>query len=444
MKRAAELRPRSGEFRKKLGNALRKAGKSEQAVIAYRLAIELDPKDADAYNNLGAALQESGKVKEAAEVLRTCLSINPNHTDAHWNLGLALLALGNWKDGWVEYEWRRHLKEDLGQKRGFPQPAWPGSPPEGKTILVLCEQGLGDTIQFIRYVPLLIARGAQVIVECQSKLRPLLMGLINPSPSGRGGEGEKISRGFPSPQPSPDGRGGESPNDWGSNYKVIARGEPLPNFDLHARLMTLPCVFGSTPDSLPNQTPYLSVDEKRVERFREELSGVEGFKVGIVWQGSTAHKGDRFRSIALEMFRPLSQIPGVQLVSLQKGYGSEQVEKNAEMDIHEWSDPTDTTAEALVDTAAVMKNLDLVIAVDTSLAHLAGALGVPVWVAMPLACDWRWLADREDSPWYPTMRLFRQEKQGDWEAVIARMAEELAELSAPKDEPAVAAVGVGV
>ena len=245
-------------------------------------------------------------------------------------------------------------------------------------------------------------------------------------------------------------------------WKVIARGEPLPNFDVHARLMTLPGIFGSTPEEVPNQVPYLAVDEERVERWREVLEETRGrgdtetrgeeqadddqaasafvsasprprvsashsptLRVGLVWQGSTAHKGDRFRSIPLELFKPLSQIPGVQLVSLQKGYGCEQIEKLREVNILEWGDPSDTTAEALLDTAAVMKCLDLVIAVDTSVCHLAGALGVPVWVAMPLANDWRWLTDREDSPWYPTMRLFRQKRLGDWQEVIQRMVESL-------------------
>ena len=203
LKKYAELRPRNPDARKHLGNACRRAGKAEQAVTAYRMAVEINPKDADAYNNLGAALQESGRVPEAEEALRTCLSIKPDHSDAHWNRGLALLAMGQWREGWMEYEWRQHLKEDVGQRRTFPQPVWKGSPLEGRTLLVLCEQGLGDTIQFIRYAPLLAKKGAKVIVECQSKLRPLLQGLPGVE-------------------------------------KVIAKGEPLPKFDMHARLMTLP------------------------------------------------------------------------------------------------------------------------------------------------------------------------------------------------------------
>jgi hypothetical protein len=261
----------------------------------------------------------------------------------------------------------------------------------------------------------------------------------------------------------------------------------LPGFDFHARLLTLPGIFDSTPECVPADVPYLHVDGARVERVGRVLAralqkdgerrrwgdgekakadaetGRRGdaetggtpagnaldfvpasprppvspsssptLRVGLVWQGNTAHKGDRARSIALEKFGPLARVPGVRLVSLQKGFGCEQIEQCKDgVPVVEWSDPADTTAEALLDTAAAMRNLDLVIAVDTSVAHLAGALGVPVWVAMPLACDWRWLLDREDTPWYPTMRLFRQRELGEWDDVIARMAEALGERVRP-------------
>jgi len=323
LSRAAKLRPRSPHARKQLGNALRRAGRPSEAVVAYRLAVELNPRDADAYNNLGAALQECGKVPEAEEALRTCLSINPDHSDAHWNRGLALLSLGRWREGWIEYEWRRHLREDVGQKREFPQPAWNGSPVEGRTVLLLCEQGLGDSIQFIRYAPLLAQRGAKVIVECQAKLKPLLSTV----------------------------KGVE---------KVIARGEPLPTFDVHARLLTLPCIFGTTPDDVPADVPYLHVDEARVQRWKRKLEETCGpasdaaphqRRIGIVWQGNTSHKGDRWRSVPLSAFEPLAQVPGVRLISLQKGPGSEQIAQCRDrFELLEWSDPEDTTGEALLGT----------------------------------------------------------------------------------------------
>jgi tetratricopeptide (TPR) repeat protein len=408
LRKFVQLRPKVPDARKLLGNALRRAHRPTEAVVAYRMAVEMNPKDPDAYNNLGAALQESGRVIEAEQMLRTCLSIKPDHTDAHWNRGLALLAMGRWREGWMEYEWRQHLKEDVGQKRTFPQPIWKGSPLEGRTLLVLCEQGLGDTIQFIRYVPMLVERGAKVILECQSRLKPLLERMT----AMRQGDGQ----------------------DTGP-VKVVAKGEPLPNFDMHARLLTLPGIMDSMPESLPNQVPYFQIEEPRVRRCRQVLQkAIEAklptdaeqankpFLVGLVWQGNAAHKGDFARSIALERLAPLAQVPGVCLVSLQKGFGCEQIEKCKEtVPVIEWADSTDMTADALVDTAALMQSLDLVIAVDTAVAHLAGAMGIPVWVAMPVACDWRWLLVREDTPWYPTMRLFRQEELGDWDNVIARM-----------------------
>ena len=438
LRKFADLRPRSAPARKTLGNALRRAGRAPDAVTAFRMAAELNPKDPDTYNNLGAALQESGRIPEAEEALRTCLSIKPDHTDAHWNRGLALLSMGQWREGWMEYEWRQHLREDVGQRRTFPQPVWKGSPLEGRTVLVLCEQGLGDTIQFIRYVPLLVERGAKVIVECQSRLKPLLKSLErDEGTEARRHEGEEERR-----HEGTAGRRHEG-EEWKSGIRVVARGEPLPHFDFHARLLTLPGIFDSTPEGVPGKVPYLHVDEKRVERIgrlieRSVESEGKTLRVGLDWQGNTAHKGDRFRSIALEKFEPLARIPGVRLVSLQKGFGSEQIETCREtVPVAAWSDAADTTAEALLDTAAAMKNLDLVIAVDTSVAHLAGALGVPVWVAMPLACDWRWLLDREDTPWYPTMRLFRQRDLGKWDDVIERMAAVLIQgISGAGDEAA--------
>jgi Flp pilus assembly protein TadD len=248
LRKFADLRPRSAPARKSLGNALRRAGRAPEAVTAYRMAVELNPKDADAYNNLGAALQESGRIPEAEEALRTCLSMKPDHPDAHWNRGLALLSMGRWREGWMEYEWRQHLREDVGQRRTFPQPVWKGSPLEGRTVLVLCEQGLGDTIQFIRYVPLLAARGAKVIVECQARLKPLLQGMVEMrrGDAGTGGRGEG--------------------KDGGPSIRVVARGEPLPSFDFHARLLTLPGIFDSKPEGVPAEVPYLHVDAARVER----------------------------------------------------------------------------------------------------------------------------------------------------------------------------------
>jgi len=395
--RLTELRPRDWQARRDLGHALQRAGRPAEAVLAYRAAAELEPGEADAHNGLGAALLMCGRVCEAEGALRRCLSIDADHVDGHWNLGLTLLTKGQWRQGWIEYEWRRHLSQDGAFESDFRQPPWNGGPLDQATVLVLCEQGLGDTLQFIRYVPLMVRRGANVIIECASRLVPLLEQMGSSTGSSDAGR-----------------------------IKVIARGEPLPPFDMHVRLMSLPGIFGSMPDNLPSEVPYLQADPARMARCKERLGSNDGLRIGIVWQGSTMNRTDPFRSMPLEMLAPLAQVEGVRFVSLQSGVGSEQLEKHvAAFNFIEWSDPADVTRDTLEDTAAMIKNLDLVISVDTSLAHLAGALAVPVWVTLSAGCDWRWLLERTDTPWYPTMRLFRQKRLGDWKPVIDQMAQEL-------------------
>jgi len=371
-----------------LGAALQKRGDLDGAIAAFRNATEARPDFAEAYTNLGNALKESGRLADAIAALRKAVELRPSFPDAHWNLALALLLAGDFHGGWLEYEWRRHLKEDAAQQRPFPQPVWNGAPVSGRTLLLLSEQGLGDTIQFIRYAPLLAARGATVIVECQPKLRPLL----------------QTVKGI---------------------HRVIARGEPLPAFDAHARLLTLPGTFGTDLQSIPADVPYLHAEPDQVVRWTARLRELapDALRVGIAWQGSPTFGGDAQRSMPLRHFAPLAACPGVRLFSLQKGFGAEQVRSLPEpFPVIEFSPPLDETSGAFVETAAVMAGLDLVITSDTSLAHLAGALGVPTWVVLSFVPDWRWLTERPDSPWYPSVTLFRQTARGDWDGVFARVA----------------------
>jgi Flp pilus assembly protein TadD len=390
LRRVVGARPRNAAAHKKLAVALRRMGQLADAAVAYQAAVDLMPGDADLLNDIGGVCQELGDRPAAETLLRHCLAVNPQHPDGHWNLALALLAMGRWKEGWKEYEWRRRLSLDAGQTRSFFQPAWDGaSSVKGKTLLVCSEQGFGDTIQFARYALLLKARGARVVLECQPPLRQLLSSL-----------------------PGVDG--------------VVPRGDPIPPFDLHVRLMTLPGQFGTEPDSIPWPGPYLHAEAGRQEKFRNLLSADAGLKVGLIWQGRPAHRGDRFRSMRLGLFEPLARIPGVRLVSLQKNPGADQLAADGRrLNLLQWSDPGDVSEEAWADTAAVIKNLDLVIGVDTSVCHLAGAMGVETWLALPKAADWRWLEAREDTRWYPTMRLFRQARLGDWGPVVSAMAAEL-------------------
>jgi hypothetical protein len=261
------------------------------------------------------------------------------------------------------------------------------------------EQGLGDTLQFIRYAPLVKERGGTVLVECPASLIPLLSSCAG------------IDRSVP-------------------------EGSALPDFQVHVPLMSLPRIFGTTLATIPSNVPYLNADERLVESWREKLRSITEFKIGIAWQGNPNHKWDRHRSIPLAQFAPLARLPGVRLVSLQKVHGTEQL-KDGHFPILDLGPDLDGSNGAFMDTAAVMKNLDLVVTTDTAIAHLAGALGVPVWVALSRIADWRWMFEREDSPWYPTMRLFRQSELGNWKPVFERMAGEVEKLLAKRHSGAI-------
>jgi hypothetical protein len=258
-----------------------------------------------------------------------------------------------------------------------------------KALLIYAEQGRGDTFQFIRFLALLGQRGARVVFECPPDLVKLLRGL----------EGIDC---------------------------LLPQGTPLPPVDLQVPLLSLPGLLGTTLDSVPSRVPYLKADPSLVDRWRDRLAGMQGRKVGISWQGNPHNRNDRARSVPLAAFVPLAHVPGVVLVNLQRGFGSEQLAELAgKAEIVDLLDQAQESGDAWVDSAALIAALDLVITVDTAVANLAGALGVPVWLALPFTPDWRWLLDREDSPWYPTMCLFRQTRPGDWPEVFARLASRL-------------------
>jgi hypothetical protein len=310
----------------------------------------------------------------------------PGRASAEYNRALCWLKAGNYEKGWPAYEWR--WRRPTMPPRPFRQPRWDGSPLEGKTILLWCEQGLGDAIHFVRYAKQVQERGGKVVLECPGSLVELLA-------TCPGGE------------------------------KVVAEGESLPDFDVQAPLMSLPGLVGTRLETVPAEVPYLSVESELVDWWGRRL-GSKDFKVGLVWQGNPRHPWDGWRSIPLALFAPLAGVPGVRLVALQQGAGAEQVEGlKGRFQVEELGDGPEGKDRSFADTAAVMRNLDLVVSVDSSPAHLAGALGVPVWVAVAAVSDWRWMVGREDTPWYPTMRLFRQERLGDWGEAMASMAREL-------------------
>lgn len=384
LEQALRIKPDFAKAHNNLGIAFWHKADYAQAEAHCRRAIELSPDLSEAYNNLGNVLRDRGDFNAALDCYEQSLKLTPEGVDAHWNRSLVWLIAGNFAQGWPEYEWRWKLKTF--STRATNRPLWDGSPLEGRTILLDAEQGLGDTLQFIRYAPLVQQRGGRVIAVCQKPLMQIL-----------------------SSCPGID--------------RLVAQDEPTPDFDVYAPLLSLPKLFGTTLETIPANIPYLQPDRYLVERWARELASFEAFKVGIAWKGSAKNRMDQQRSIPLAAFGPLARVPGVQLISLQKGEGSEQLKDSGRrFDVLDLSSRLDETSGAFMDTAAVMKHLDLVVTCDSSLAHLAGALGAPTWIALALSPDWRWLLERDDTPWYPTVRLFRKTSIGDWSEVFGRMA----------------------
>ena len=371
------LAPGCFEAHNNLGVALAGLGRSDMAIGSYQHAIEVEPNYHAAYNNLGLALQSQGKLREAEDRYRSALRVKSDYPDAHANLSMLLLLEGRFEEGWAEFERRGTVRAWQNRPRDFVQPIWRGEDIEGRTLLISAEFGFGDTIQFCRYIPLLAAR-ARVILEVQRPLVRLVSGLPGAA-------------------------------------QVIAYGDPLPPYDYYCPLMSLPRVFGTTLESIPAGIPYLSADPVRVAHWRERLADLSGLRVGLAWAGNPNLPRDRQRSIPLDRLADLADVKGVAFVSLQKVDGALQTRSFGPGAIlHDWTDELVDFAE----TAALIENLDLVISVDTSIVHLAGALGRPVWLLNRFDTCWRWLLDRDDSPWYPTLRQFRQPQRDDWSSVL--------------------------
>ncbi|MFZ5906290.1 MAG: tetratricopeptide repeat protein [Nitrospirota bacterium] len=368
-----------------LGVAYSEKGLFDEALICFQRTVQLNPDHAGAFYNMGNTFVAEGQFQEALRCYQKAADILPDFADAQWAIALLQLRFGNFEVGWKGYEWRWKI-QDLMAPRNFSQPHWDGSDIRGKTVLLHAEQGLGDTIQFIRYAPLVARRGANVIVECQQELVSLLKNV--------------------------EGVG-----------TVLARHETSPECDMHSALLSLPNLFNTTTESIPAEVPYLRTDGPRREKWRQKLSA-EGsrLKIGLAWSGDLRMKYGHERYCPLEKFAPLGTIGDLIFYSLQKGGPSRQIFTPPEgMNIIDYAIEMNDFSE----TAAFIENLDLVIAVDTAVSHLAGALAKPVWVLLPFVADWRWMLGRDDSPWYPTMKLFRQPSRGDWDTVITAVTEKL-------------------
>ena len=378
-----------------LGVTLKDMGRLAEAEAPCRVAAGLMPGSAVTQYNLACVLQDLGHHEEAEEHYRTALSLSPDYVEAHWNFALLLLRLGKFKEGWAEHEWRTKTNKPWSPKRNFPQPQWQGEPLAGKTVLVHSEQGLGDVIQFSRYASLLADRGAEVVFFTYPPLARLLQTVPG------------ISR-------------------------VTVEANALPPVDYHVPLLSLPFLLGTELGTIPAIVPYVQADAASSAVWRTRLAAENGRKIGLVWASDPrpndpdACRIDQHRNLRLSQFSGLAEIPGITLVSLQKGLPADQLQ-TLPTGMHVLDVMGEITDFA--DTAALIASLDLVISVDTSVAHLAGALGKPVWILSRLNGCWRWLENRDDSPWYPTARLFRQTRRGDWDEEMQRLQQELRQFA---------------
>ena len=383
--RAVVLRPDFADAHSNRGNALNALQRFDEALASYGEALALRPDDAKTLTNRGIALHGLKRFDDEMASYARALAVDPDYPEAHFNAGWCRMLRGDF-EGLLEYEWRWQ-GELRRAKRNFAQPLWTHADDvANKTVLLHAEQGFGDTIEFCRYAPLVAERGARVILEVQEPLRELMQDLPGVA-------------------------------------QVVTRGEALPDFDLQCPLLSVPLAMGTTLATIPAQVPYLSARPDAVAEWNALLGPKIRPRIGLAWSGSPSHRNDRNRSIGLAAFSPLLE-RDASYVCLQPAVSAADADLlRARGDVAQFGEKLKTFA----DTAALIANLDLVIAVDTAVVHLAGALAKPVWVLLPFVPDWRWLLDRADNPWYPTARLFRQDQSRSWDTVIARVAAALRE-----------------
>ena len=397
--KALAFRPNYAQALNNRGVALLDLGRPEEALASCDRALAIRPDYAEALNNRGLALLALRRPEDALVSFDRALAIRPDYANALYNRGLACLQLGDFENGWMGYENRWNTRDAPDRELKAYYPVWHGENVSGKRVIVYEEQGLGDIIQFSRYLKKLSELGAQTTFLVRSQMHKLLRSLDQ-------------------------------------TVRLVDKIDVGESFDYQCALMSLPIAFGTTLENIPAETQYMQAEPERVLKWKDRLGG-EGFKIGVAWQGGKAGRIDIGRSFALTEFFRLSRLPNVRLISLQKGEGVEQLRDMPEgMAVETLGADFDVGADAFLDAAAVMENVDLVITSDTSVAHLAGALGRPVWVALKYAPDWRWMLDRTESRWYPTMRLFRQRTMDDWKGVFSEIESALGELMGEERQPA--------
>lgn len=379
--RAIARRPGYAGAYNNRGITHRELQRHDAAMADYAKAIALNVDYAEPYGNYGVVLASLQRLDEALQWYDRALALDPGSAKVHWNKATLLLRKGNFLDGWREFEWRLKRPDVKQQFYRFPKPLWRGETDiRGRKLLIVAEQGFGDVIQFCRFIPMVKAMGATIIVEVQQPLLPLLSTLR-------------------------------------CDVTLVGRGEEFPEFDAYCHVMSLPHIFRATLDTIPADIPYLFSDADKVRQWRSRLGEPGAMRVGLAWFGSSGHNSDKHRSIALQTLRPLFDIP-IEWHSLQLDYRPQEIEY---LDRLSELQQNHEGRNDFSDTAALIECMDMVITVDTSFGHVAGAMGKPVWILLPYDMDFRWLLQREDSPWYPTARLFRQPVAGDWESVIANV-----------------------
>ena len=372
-----------------LGHVQYELGDYVMAEAALRLSVALDPSRSEAFNDLAAALFRQNRDAEALTFIRQALKLNPHMAEAEESDSIWLLRYGRFREGWRKYEARYRTSEGLPLSRNFPQPQWRGEPIHDRTILLHAEQGFGDAIQFARYAPLVAERGAKVILEVHPGLATTLRTLPGVS-------------------------------------QLIERGVPLPPFDLHCPLVSLPLAFGTELDSIPASIPYVAADPARVFAWRNRIGPRRVMRIGVAWSGNAVHREDARRSIPLARLAGLLRDrPDREFHVLQNDV--RQSDRAALAELPHLRDHSALIRD-FADSAALVSLMDVVITVDTAVAHLAGAMGWPVWVMLPAVPDWRWMLHRDDSPWYPSMWLFRQTRRDDWDPVLMEVARQLDDM----------------
>ncbi len=390
--KALALQPNFPVALNNLGNSLRYLGRVQEADDAFQRALDLSPEYFNAYRNRGTLHAWTGRIDLAFKYYEQAMKLNPSDAELHRNLGVIHLYQGNFIEGWREYAYRWKCAEAI--QYNYQQPKWQGEQLQGKTILLYCEQGLGDTIHFIRFAKELKDRGATTIAHIQPPLLALLQGCK------------------------------------GIDYLIPNSLKIEQHFDFHCSLLDVAQVLKVDDSNIPNKVPYIHTAKHLIDYWRavldRELPAAK-LRVGIVWQGNQDHQADMFRSVPLSALTPLSEIDGIQLISLQRGFGTEQLKSwNGSKIIYCLPENIDQSSGAFMDTSAILEYLDLIVTSDTSMAHLSCALGRPTCVMLGYTPDWRWLQNRPDSPWYPSCKLFRQTQVGDWGNVVREIGQHIA------------------